>query len=73
MERITGPFGDYAARVTSETLAVPAMERRERDDDAGRRWDGEGGNLGMPPSRSKLIRANALARVRRAARKFELW
>jgi hypothetical protein len=48
------------------------MTRHQYDDNGWQRWDGEGGNTGMPAARRKLIRANALARLRRAARLYRV-
>lgn len=66
------PFEDFAAWCLAPTQATPAAGRPEREHDAWQRWDGEGGNTGMPAARRKLIRANALARIRGAARLFRI-
>jgi len=59
------PFENYSAWCLAPGPATPATQR---DDDARQRWDGEGGNIGPPAGLRKLIRTNALARARRAAR-----
>jgi hypothetical protein len=54
------------------TVPALAMPRVLADEMAQHRWDGEGGNVGMPATRRRHIRANALARVRRAGRTLKL-
>lgn len=60
------PFENFAAWRLA-TASAPARVHGQHDDNAWQRWDGEGGNPGMPAARRKLVRANALARARRAA------
>jgi hypothetical protein len=63
-------FEQFAAWRLELLPPRPELRRAAQDEEARQRWDGEGGNPGMPPVRRKRDRANRLARLRRA-RTFE--